>query len=178
MNHFEEKLKNRLLESGICSSETDLKGCTEDEITDLENTYGFFNENYRNFLKLIGHNAGILIDKYEFAFYYDRLIEANENIRHNIQEITKECLEENCPEEIPQMPSDYFVISARYGGDNPNFILTNSDSEIVYLYNDDGEIIQYKNSIWEWLLDFIKHTEKIISENRTQDWIKHIKSNA
>jgi hypothetical protein len=152
-----ENIKKRIINSNI-AQEKDIVGCTASEIDSLEKTYGRLNADYKEILSLLGHKAGRLINDQEFSFYLDQLQKSNQEIRKSFSKLQADGIF------IDYMPSDYFVIFARYGQDIPHFIHTNSTDSKVYLLTDDEEVQVVANSVWEWLIKLIENAEYEIKE--------------
>lgn len=155
---------NKIFESGIAQAH-ELKGCSQNEIEQLEKEYGRFNQDYKVILQTLGHKAGQLINRFEFNFYYDQIIKTNQTFRQRMKEIEQECLEEGVPEDIPQFPTAYFIISARYGTDLPHFILTDSEDLQVYMFTETEEIKVAYASVWEWFDIFITNAQHELSHS-------------
>jgi len=157
-------LKQRLLSSKIAKAK-DLKGCSVEEIAALESHYNLIlPPNYKDYLSLIGHRAGCLVDPYEFSIYIDQLYEANDYVRNVLLTLDED---EDPDTPLPDMPEQFFVISARYGGDDIHFIVADGVSaDAVYYLADSGAITEVSPSIWAWVEGFVKDAEHWIAEGR------------
>ncbi|WP_017327139.1 SMI1/KNR4 family protein [Synechococcus sp. PCC 7336] len=72
-----EDLREKLISSGI-ASDSQLIGCTTEELDEIEDSYGNLPKSYREIMKLIGRKAGRLVDRREFEFYLDQILKINE----------------------------------------------------------------------------------------------------
>ena len=159
-----EIFKDSLLEKKI-AEEKDIDGCSPEEITALETHYNVtLPQSYKDLLKLIGHRAGCLVNPQEFSIYIDQLYEANDFVRNVLLTLDED---EDPDTPLPDMPEKFFVILARYGGDDIHFIYADGRTDdAVYRLLDSDEIVRISPSIWDWIERFVKDAEHWISENR------------
>lgn len=149
-------LRDRLIASGI-AVRNDIDGCTPEEIARLERAYGRFPDSYREVLGLIGHRAGRLVDDWEFWIYADQLVQVNEAAGQAIRDFAEDGV-------VLGIPDEAFFISARYGADYPNYLLTGAavDSPVWALNSDLGTVACIQPSVWSWIEDFVVDAERSI----------------
>ena len=135
-------LKRGIIENGL-GRESDIKGCTESEILELENKYDIVLPlSYKVFLKNFGHGLGGTIMKDCDILYKDVFL---------LTDIVKnEILIE---EGDPTLPEKAFVYSGRY---NEQFLFFNADGlveepETYYYMIDDTEFKKIGNSVFDTL---------------------------
>jgi hypothetical protein len=135
-----------------------LLGCTDQDIEQIEKRYGTLPNSYKQIMSLLGRRAGKLVNRYEFVFYIDQVLNLNEEIL----ETRRESILEN--EEILDLPENFFFITSRYG-DNIEFLLTNmGDDSPVYGYGFPySGVEKVYSSVWEWLQSFIEDAKDIIA---------------
>lgn len=140
-----EQFQRRLLSSGT-ALEYQIRGCTDEELESLESKYGHLPESYRQIMLLVGRRAGKLVDRREFDFYIDQVIDLNKWWRST---------ENDDEEDSFELPENIFFISSRYG-DHCNFVLTNQDQHDspVYRWHEDDSVSERYPSVWNWLKDF------------------------
>lgn len=150
-----QNLKDELINSGIASLE-EIEGCSKEEIDTIEIKYGKLPRSYRSILELVGKSAGKLIDRNEFNFYYDQIIDLSDRVYGYREEAV------SAGEAVVDLPEDILFISSRYM-DNPVFIHTTSkDDSEVYIYFDEDERVELiHKSVWGWLTEFVEDAKKM-----------------
>jgi len=148
-----QELRERLFTSGIVKNEQELQGCTPDEITYIESKYGVLPRTYREILALLGHNAGKLVSRSEFEFYYDQIIDHNKWRRQSLLESIAE------GDECTTLPENAFCISARNG--DPWFIIADGqdDCSVYFLHDDCITITEMYTSVMDWIEVFVEEAE-------------------
>ncbi|WP_017327138.1 SMI1/KNR4 family protein [Synechococcus sp. PCC 7336] len=147
-----DDLREALISSGI-ASEYQLIGCTPQELEEIDIKYGKLPKSYRQIMRLIGHRAGKLIDRREFEFYYDQVLEVNELYLARLKLVVQE---EGLIDKI-------FIISSRYT-EYPKFLVADGkDDSPVYVWDDDGDIKQAYTSVWKWIEAFIKDAQLFLN---------------
>jgi hypothetical protein len=150
-------LKQRLLDSGIARPE-EIRGCSQAEIAALEARFQRrFPTSYREVLSLIGHDAGRLVDRNEFAIRASDLDLGNSDAR----EVLGWMREDGIAVEAV-VPPDAFFIAARQR-DNPTFIIAGGGADsAVYRLEDDGTARPVADSVWDWIGNFCADAEFFI----------------
>lgn len=148
-----QELRDRLFTSGIVKNEQDLEGCNSEEIAYIESKYGVLPRIYKEILGLLGHNAGKLVSRSEFEFYYDQIIEHNEWRRQSLLESIAE------GDECTTLPDNAFCICARNG--DPCFIIADGqdDCSVYFLHDDCRTITKMYTSVMDWIEVFVKDAE-------------------
>ncbi|WP_017326743.1 SMI1/KNR4 family protein [Synechococcus sp. PCC 7336] len=144
-------LKEKLISRGI-AQEYQLVGCSPQELIQIEEKYGQLPTSYKQIMELLGRRAGKLVDRYEFDFYIDQIIKLNEDFLNLIQDEIEET----------GLSKNIFLICSRYGS-NDEFILTeDGEDSPVFAINDNGDVKQRFQSIWEWIESFIEDSIAIM----------------
>ena len=138
--------------------ESELIGCSEDEIRDLESKYNIqLPQSYKEFLRKMGKNSSSLVDFNEFAIEYDSVMKMTEESRQLIDECKLESEQLGLDEEIVELPPNALLILCRLPTREFYLIEANGgeDSPVFY-YGDDDEIVKEFDSFWDVLKMFIK----------------------
>jgi SMI1 / KNR4 family (SUKH-1) len=138
--------------------ESELVGCSEDEIKQLEIKYKIqLPQSYKEFLRIMGKNASRLVDRHEFAIEYDSVMAMTAAHRQLIDRCKLELEQLGLGEEILELPHnallilcrlpthEYYLIEANGGEDSP-----------VFYYGDDDEIVKEFDSFGDVLDMFVK----------------------
>lgn len=157
-----DNLRQTLIEHGIARPE-DIAGVSQEEIRQLEFTFGASPRSYRDVLSLIGHRAGRLVDDRELQIYADQLPEVNRMGRERRADWEAEGGD--------PIPDDAIFIGARYGM-SPWFILQDSrahhpprgDSPVFLFDTDTGKVTQVSISVWGWVEGLVRDAEIFIAE--------------
>jgi hypothetical protein len=162
-----EQLAREMIDKNIVI-ESQLRGCSEDEIKNLESRYNIqLPHSYKEFLRKMGKNHGGLVNRNEYAIEYDSVLDMTGEYRQNIinskldlelelktvSEANRLILEQ---EEILELPPNILLILCRlpsyefYGIDANG----GNDSQVFYI-GDDGRILKEHDSFWDTLRMFI-----------------------
>ena len=85
MNPVVQSTMERIVEAGL-AEQSQVRGCTEDEILELEKAFGLGLPNaYRDFLRAMGHGAGAFLRGSDL--WYRDLVEINEAAAELVAEV-------------------------------------------------------------------------------------------
>jgi hypothetical protein len=126
-----------------------LRGCSDAEVTALENRYGVaFPAAYKTVLRSVGHTAPGFLDPREFHFYHEQLLTLTHEVR-----IRAAHSRENIPalEHYPPLPRGTFVVRGR---DMEQFELIfchgGEEAPVHYFTVDDGQLVLAYPSVQAW----------------------------
>lgn len=148
-------LRQRLIATGIARPE-DIAGCSETDITALEQSLGPLPASYRAVLGAIGWRAGRLVDDRELWIYADQLAKVNRLAREPI-------FEDGDAGDDP-VPANAVFIGARYG-EHPWFILAGdrADSPVWHCNTDMGRVTRIGSGVWDWVAEIVRDAEQHIA---------------
>ena len=145
--------KYNIAANGSFFRHPEIVGCSQEEIENLEIENNVqLPESYKEILKTIGHKAGRLVDKQEFAFYYPSL----KMIQNEIEEFLED--DEGGKLLKSPFPENVFFIAWRYQSDDFHYLIADGSKDSqVYLF----DLMNNKNSlicesVWEWVNVFLK----------------------
>lgn len=139
----------------------EFQGCSESEIEQLENHIGSkLPKLYREFLLLMGHNAGIYNRGSDFL-YHDLF----DNTEYTRKTMFKQGLE---------LPNDAFVILSHQGYIFAWFLLSDGDNPPVYSYSEAGDKpIKFADSFSDYLEKSLKEAITFSSPEFTlEDYVR------
>jgi hypothetical protein len=163
-----EQLTREMIDKNIVI-ESQLRGCSEEEIKNLESRYNIqLPHSYKEFLSKMGKNHGGLVNRDEYAIEYDAVIDMTGEYRQGIincklelelelktaSEANRLILEQ---EEILELPPNMFLILCRLPSYEFYAIEANGgdDSPVFYIGDEPG-IVKEHDSFWDTLRMFIK----------------------
>ena len=134
----------RLLTAGI-ASETDLAGCSDEQIALLERKYAVrLPESYRWYLKRMGHSSVRLFTHDHVRASYDDVLVLTEQERARQQSFPVA--------ERVELPTDALVILDRLGEQHLFIRCEQAQEPPVLCYNDwDREVVESHASVLDWL---------------------------
>lgn len=141
-------------------NESELSGCDDNQLKDIEDKYQVkLPESYKHILKIIGHNAGGLIDTKEFDFYYKDILKMTEEVVTERDEIDAE--EDGDP--LITLPDKTFFILGRYEEQYHFIVADGGEDTEVYYYNFDKDSYEKDfDSVWEWIFSVVGSTTKTL----------------
>lgn len=152
MNDRLDDFKNKLRDSGVVR-ENELRGCSPQEIIQLEKKYGKLPTAYKQVMELLGKCSAGLVS-YEFDFHINEIISINEEYLSIFQEEL----------ENMNMDKNILLICSRYG-DHFHFIWTNNECDDcpVFFWLGEEDFIKLNSSMWEWMDLWIEDAQHLKS---------------
>ena len=149
------ELLSHLDATGIATP-ADLKGCTPQELEDLETRYKLvLPDSYRYFLTKMGHRSGRL-------FTHDHYSAGYEHVRHMTAEYLEDC-DQFPDEKHVELPPDSLIIVGRL---SEQFLMIRcndpEDSTVWYFNEYDFELRQAYSSVLEWLCSTADEAKRAI----------------
>ncbi len=137
-----EKIITRI--HAAATSPEEIVGVAEEDVATLAERYRCkFPQEYCYVLQCIGRGAGAILDRNEFEFYYDQLIELNDYVRLEHGQFLSQAGFD---------ASDVFVIRGRYR-EQFEFVLCDGsrDPHVHYFNTWDLVVVDAYPSVREWL---------------------------
>ncbi len=144
------------LEEHSIAAHSALRGCTDQEIQQLETRYGLtLPACYRQYLLSMGHKSGRLFTHDHLAVTYPHVIEMTAQYREDVREFPDEA--------HVDLPSDALIITGRLGEQFLFIRCDDADDSPVWYFNEyDTGVRQVYASVLDWLQSTATEAEAAI----------------
>jgi hypothetical protein len=136
----------RRITDAAASASGRVVGCSLDDIAALEQRYDIvLPEDYRAVLLALGRRADGFLDREEFEFYYDQLLDLTQKVRELVGR-------RSTLHRYPDLPMSAFVIRARYLEQFELILCSAGEKTPVHYFNThNGAIVPVYSSVASWL---------------------------
>jgi hypothetical protein len=155
--------------SSEVAQRSDLRGCSEAEITELEKRYGLrLPETYRWYLRTMGHASGRLFTSDHLAVFYPYVLEMTGDVRSRKLSKPSDAQQPPPPEFV--LPGDALLIAGRLDL-AWEFIrcANNEDSPVWHFDESTWKIKQNHGSVAAWLECWCGYAEDAIAHGYFRD---------
>lgn len=144
-----EKLIQRLLAVGVVA-EKEFKGCTEQDIAELEEQHGVkLPESYKIFLRRMGRGSGQFLKSDHWFVFYDNLT-CGLGGKYQDEDVLGF-----------KLPENYFVFASRLGDFHIFFVADGRNNDPpIFGWDDNGYRGQIYQSYWDYIEDMVEYYEE------------------